>query len=130
MQINILNDETEFELAFVFRIEGGVDSLSGSLLRGIVGQAAQGDDVFRHEFLRVIVFWLESGDTLPLEHDVERTFHDWSTARHVFVSAGAVEHSGPHVISRGRLAPAYRLYHDFANTFVASFRPGLEKTKW
>ena len=129
MQKRISNNDAKFELAFVFRIERGLQSLNGKLLREIVQQAARSDDVFRHEFLSVVVLWLEDGDSLPLEQDVEHTFHDWSTTRHIFASAGAVEHAGPHVVSHGRLAPAYRLYRDFGNTFVSSFRPGLETTK-
>ena len=129
MQKQISNNDTEFELAFVFRIERGLQSLNGSLLREIVQQVAQSDDVFRHEFLSLVILWVEAGDSLPLEPDVEDTFQDWSTTRHIFVSAGAVEHAGPHVVSHGRLAPAYRLYRDFGNTFVSSFRPGFETTK-
>ncbi|MCJ1248407.1 hypothetical protein MMC30_005624 [Trapelia coarctata] len=102
------------------------DRITEDLLKKFRIDRLDKDDIFQPEFLENIIFYGGRGDNIELDSDALNLLRSWKTVNISFVSGNTLSQQvapGPYIIYNGQLWQPWRIYEDYAETLMLSFRP-------
>lgn len=103
-------------------------NITRSTLREFRAKDLENDDVFRAEFYQNVVFYGHKKEDLHFELDALDELALWNVRTLTFIEGNPAARiaSGPYVSVRGRTWQPWRVYYDFNDCFMASFKPSLD----
>ena len=102
--------------------------ITKSALREFRTSTLQHDDVFKAEFYQNAVFYGSKKEDLRIEPDALDELALWNVKTQTFIEGNraAIFPSGPYVCLQGKTWQPWRVYYDFNDCFMASFKPSLD----
>jgi len=109
------------------------ERLTASSLNHYRSNCLQNDDVFQATFLNNVVFYGSKKADVLLDPDVEELLQAWKVRHWIFADKTSLATpipSGPYIVGRGFIWQPWRIYQDFNNTLMLSFKPSLPDKSW
>lgn len=95
-------------------------------LEQYIASCLEDDDVFKLEFLSVLVFVGHRGPGSEVSAEVRSLFESWGTKRCMIIAEHKDLLPGPHLVIDGRLYQVLRLYDDVQAAFLVSVRANTQ----
>ena len=98
----------------------GQRQVSGAWLQEALDNFRSFDDVFRNEFLQVVVFLSDHPEEVQIMEDAQAFLQSQSTEKVCLYTSSEGVKQGLFVAARGKLASVYKLYDDTQGAFLHS----------
>ena len=104
------------------------EKITRSALREFRTSALEKNDVFQADFYQNAVFYGGKKEDLRIEPDALDELALWNVKTQTFIEGDPAHEvaRGPYVFAEGRTWQPWRVYYDFNDCFMISFKPSMD----